>query len=168
MFRILAGAFMLAFLILAFADLARAEADRDLRFGPAHDVKRMWSKAAAKRGAPARGTYAAIAGTYAGGEVVAHPAGCPRTAFCGCGVAQRVFGQIDGAMRALWLAANWFKFPRAAPAAGMVAVRNHHVFAIERVIGPGLVVAYDPNSGGRKTRVHVRSLAGYRVVNPRG
>jgi hypothetical protein len=56
--------------------------------------------------------------------IVAHPPGCSRRAFCGCGAAVRVFG---APIRSLWLAANWFKFPRAQPAAGMVAVRRHHV-----------------------------------------
>ena len=109
-----------------------------------------------------------LAGAYASTQVVSHPAGCPRTEFCGCGVARHIFGRIDGAMRALWLAANWFRFPRAEPAPGMVAVRRHHVFAIERVIDRGHVLAWDPNSGGHLTRLHVRSLAGYRVVNPKG
>ncbi len=71
-------------------------------------------------------------------------------------------------IRELWLAANWFKFPRAQPAPGMVAVRKHHVFVIREVRAPGLVLAYDANSGGRKTRLHLRRLAGYTVVNPRG
>jgi hypothetical protein len=48
----------------------------------------------------------------------------------------------------------------------MVAVRQHHVFAILRVISPGVVLAYDPNSGGHQTRIHACSLAGYSVRNP--
>lgn len=97
--------------------------------------------------------------------VVAHPAGCPARAFCGCGTAVRLLGSP---VRSLWLAANWLRFPRAAPAPGMAAARRGHVFAIEQVLGNGKVLAYDPNSGGRKTRIHVRSLAGYTVVNPHG
>lgn len=96
--------------------------------------------------------------------IVAHPAGCPSRAFCGCGTAVRLLGSP---VRSLWLASNWFRFPRAAPAPGMAAVRRGHVFAIEQVLGNGKVLAYDPNSGGHKTRIHVRSLAGYTVVNPR-
>ena len=92
-----------------------------------------------------------------------HPPGCPRTAFCGCGTALHIFGRP---IRDLWLAANWFRFPPARPAPGMVAVRAHHVFAILRVIRPGVVLAYDPNSGGHQTRIHPRSLAGYSVRNP--
>lgn len=99
------------------------------------------------------------------GTIVEHPPGCPSRAFCGCGVALRVFGRH---VRSLWLAANWFKFPPAHPAPGMVAVRKHHVFLIQAVHGDGTVTAYDPNSGGRKTRVHVRSLAGFSVRNPHG
>lgn len=97
--------------------------------------------------------------------IVPHPAGCPRRAFCGCGAAVRVFG---APVRSLWLAANWFKFPRAAPGPGMVAVRRHHVFVLEAHIGGDLWQVYDANSGGRQTRIHARSLAGYTIVNPRG
>lgn len=98
-------------------------------------------------------------------QLLPHPTGCPSRAFCGCGASIEVFGR---SIRELWLAANWFKFPRAEPAPGMVAVRKHHVFVIREVRGPGLVLAYDANSGGRKTRIHVRSLRGFVVVNPRG
>lgn len=97
--------------------------------------------------------------------VVAHPEGCPRSAFCGCGAAVRVFGH---SVRELWLAANWFKFPRAAPASGMVAVRRHHVFVLEQHLGGETWLAYDANSGGHATRIHARSIAGYAIVNPHG
>lgn len=101
--------------------------------------------------------------THRDTQFVAHPMGCPHTLFCGCGVARHL-GLRD---RSLWLAGNWLRFPRAAAAPGMVAARHGHVFAIIRVIRPGLVLAYDPNSGGHRTRVHERSLAGFIVVNPR-
>lgn len=97
--------------------------------------------------------------------IVEHPAGCPSRSFCGCGASIEVFGRN---IRELWLAANWFKFPPASPAPGMVAVRNHHVFVIRQVLGGGRVLAYDANSGGHRTRIWVRSLAGYSVRNPRG
>lgn len=97
-------------------------------------------------------------------QIVAHPAGCPSRAFCGCGASIEVFGKN---IRELWLARNWFRFPRTSPAPGMVAVRRHHVFVIREVRGPGLVLAYDANSGQHKTRIHLRSLSGYTVVNPR-
>lgn len=97
--------------------------------------------------------------------VVAHPSGCPSRAFCGCGAAVRVFG---APVRSLWLAANWFKFPRTAPGAGMVAVRRHHVFVLEAHLGGDQWQVYDANSGGRQTRIHARSIAGYAIVNPHG
>lgn len=97
--------------------------------------------------------------------VLPHPPGCPRRAFCGCGAAVEVFGRP---IRSLWLAARWLDFPRAAPAPGMVAARRGHVFVIKQVLGGGQVLAYDANSGGRRTRLHVRSLAGFVVVNPHG
>lgn len=98
-------------------------------------------------------------------QILPHPPGCPRRAFCGCGAAVEVFGRP---IRSLWLAANWLRFPRASPAPGMVAARRGHVFVIRQVLGGGKVLAYDANSGGRRTRLHVRSLAGFVVVDPRG
>lgn len=102
---------------------------------------------------------------YSDSRVVSHPNGCPRTAFCGCGVSVKVFGHP---VRNLFLASNWFKFPRSSPAAGMVAVRNHHVMYILAYDGNGNATVYDPNSGGHQTRIHERSLSGYRIVNPSG
>lgn len=96
-------------------------------------------------------------------QVVEHPVGCPRIAFCGCGAAVRIFGK---AVRSLWLAANWFHFPRASPAPGMVAVTRHHVFVLESHVEGNQWLTYDANSGGHLTRVHVRSIAGYTIVNP--
>lgn len=91
------------------------------------------------------------------------PAGCPR-AYCGCASARYV-----GLKGAQWnLAANWLRLPRAAPAAGMAAARRGHVFILKRHVSGNRWVVYDPNSGRGLTRVHVRSLAGYTVVNPRG
>lgn len=100
-----------------------------------------------------------------GTGIVPHPPGCPARLFCGCGAAVRVFG---APIRALWLAAAWFKFPRAEPAAGMVAVRSHHVFVLESHIAGNVWRAYDANSGGGATRIHARSIAGYTIVNPHG
>ncbi|WP_448031562.1 hypothetical protein [Bradyrhizobium liaoningense] len=96
-------------------------------------------------------------------QILPHPPGCPRRAFCGCGAAVRVFGSP---IRKLWLAASWFAFPRAAPGAGMVAVRRHHVFVLEQHLGGSTWLAYDANSGGHATRLHARSIAGYAIVNP--
>jgi hypothetical protein len=108
--------------------------------------------------------YAPASASYAS-QVAAHPAGCPRVAFCGCGASIEVFGR---SVRELWLAANWFRFPRTSPAPGMVAVRSHHVFVIRAVNGDGSVVAYDANSGHHLTRVHTVSLRGYSVRDPHG
>lgn len=107
----------------------------------------------------------ALASTSTLAQDVAHPAGCPRRAFCGCGAAVEVFGRP---VRELWLAANWFKFPRAMPAPGMVAVRRHHVFVLRAPSSSGRWIVYDANSGRGGTRVHERSLSGYVVVNPHG
>ena len=101
---------------------------------------------------------------YEGRVVGGRPAGCPWR-YCGCEVSLKVFGKI---IPDLNLAYNWRKFPRAAPAAGMVAYRSGHVFLIESVIDDHTVVAYDPNSGGHKTRVHTVSLRPFHVVNPHG
>lgn len=98
-------------------------------------------------------------------QIVPNPRGCPPVAFCGCGTAVRIFG---APIRSLWLAANWFRFPPAEPGPGMVAVRRHHVFAILEVVDREHVLAYDANSGRHLTRIHVVSLRGYSVRNPRG
>src|SRR6202167_1963757 len=75
-------------------------------------------------------------------EIVSHPSGCPQTAFCGCGVSVRVFGHP---VRDLWLASNWYRFPRTYAHARAVAVSRHHVFYIEQAYGDGTALAYDPN-----------------------
>lgn len=103
--------------------------------------------------------------SYGDSQIVAHPAGCPRSAFCGCGAAVRIFGH---SIRELWLAANWFKFPRAAPSPGMAAVRRHHVMVLEADLGGGIWQVFDANSGKHLTRVHARSISGYVIVNPHG
>ncbi|WP_198964081.1 hypothetical protein [Bradyrhizobium sp. Y36] len=92
------------------------------------------------------------------------PAGCP-SSFCGCGASLRVFGRV---VPELNLASNWLRFPRTAPAPGMVAARRGHVFVLEQHLGGDTWMAYDANSGGHATRLHARSLRGYTVVNPRG
>lgn len=99
-------------------------------------------------------------------QFLAHPAGCPRTKFCGCGVAEHIFGSP---IRALWTAASWLAFPRTQPAPGMVAVfGRHHVAAIEQTYSDGTAILYDPNSGGHQTRLHRRSIRGAVIVNPHG
>lgn len=104
--------------------------------------------------------YQAELGHVVGGR----PDGCPRQ-YCGCATSLKVFGKI---IPSLNLASNWYRFPRAHPSPGMVAVRNHHVMVITAYDGNGNATVYDPNSGGHATRIHQRSLAGYTVVNPHG
>ena len=79
------------------------------------------------------------------------PARCP-SSYCGCGAALRVFGRV---VPELNLAANWLRFPRTSPAPGMVAARHGHVFVLEQHVGDDMWMAYDPNSGGHATRIHV-------------
>jgi hypothetical protein len=98
-------------------------------------------------------------------RILAHPAGCPARAFCGCGAAVRIFGRP---IRSLWLVANWFRFPRAEPSAGMAAVRWHHVFVLEAPLRGQTWLVFDANSGHGLTRLHPRSLVGYVVVDPHG
>lgn len=98
-------------------------------------------------------------GKFVGGG----PAGCPRS-FCGCGASIRVFGRI---VPGLNLASNWLRFPRTAPAPGMVAARRGHIFILEQHVQGDTWIAYDANSGGHATRIHTRSLRGCAVVDPR-
>ena len=111
------------------------------------------------------GNTATTISSVSGDRIVGgRPAGCP-SSFCGCGASLRVFGRV---VPELNLASNWLRFPRAAPAPGMVAARRGHVFVLEQHLGGDMWMAYDANSGGRATRIHARSLRGYAVVNPRG
>jgi hypothetical protein len=103
--------------------------------------------------------------TLAHAEIVAHPKGCPKRLFCGCGAAVKVFGKP---IRSLWLARAWYRFPRARPAPGRVAVRRHHVFVLLDHISGKTWRVYDANSGRRLTRIHARSIAGWTIVNPHG
>ena len=93
------------------------------------------------------------------------PAGCPH-AFCGCEASLYVFGEMR---RDLFLASNWIrKFPRTAPAPGMVAARNHHVMVLISHAGGNDWMVHDGNSGGGLTRDHVMSISGYVIVDPHG
>jgi hypothetical protein len=96
-------------------------------------------------------------------QIVAHPVGCPRTLFCGCGAA-RELGLSDPS---LWAVKAWYQFPRAAAAPGMALLwGERHVAAIRAVHDDGTVTVYDANSGGGLTRIHRISLAGLVVVDP--
>jgi hypothetical protein len=91
------------------------------------------------------------------------PAGCPRQ-YCGCGTSIKLFGRIRPELN---LAANWVrKFPRTIAAPGMAAARSGHVMLLlEHVAGVKWKV-WDANSGGGLTRIHVRSISGFAIVNP--
>lgn len=151
--------------------------DRGPRFKRTHIAKRSADKPrrvalrsverSEVRAQPAAAAYTAVFESGGAPQVVNHPAGCPRVAFCGCGTSLFLLGKAV-AQGGLAIAANWLGFPAAEPAPGMAAARRGHVFAIVKVIKPGVVLAYDPNSGRHQTRLHVRSLRGYRVVNPHG
>lgn len=97
-------------------------------------------------------------------KILPHPSGCPARLFCGCGASVELFGRP---VRHLFLAANWLKFPPAAPGPGMVAANRSHVMVIKQMVGPNRALVYDANSGRGLTRLHVRSLAGFSVRNPR-
>lgn len=149
--------------------------DRGPRFKHIHIAKRSSAKhrriAMVERGEmapqPTAAGYAAVFESGGAPQVVNHPEGCPRRAFCGCGTSLFLLGKAV-AQGGLAIAANWLGFPAAEPGPGMAAARRGHVFAIVKVLSPGVVLAYDPNSGRHQTRLHVRSLRGYRVVNPHG
>lgn len=92
------------------------------------------------------------------------PAGCPHR-FCGCGASLHLFGKI---IPRLNLAANWLRFPRAAPAPNMAAARRGHVMVLKRHISGSTWLVHDSNSGGGKTRLHARSIVGFVIVDPSG
>jgi hypothetical protein len=98
-----------------------------------------------------------------GAIVGGRPSACPHR-YCGCEASLYVFGAIRSELN---LAANWVrKFPRTAPAAGMVAARSGHVMVLMSQAGGDEWMVHDGNSGGGRTREHVRSIRGYTIVNP--
>lgn len=102
-----------------------------------------------------------------GNEVVigGRPRGCPHR-YCGCSASLYVFGKIKPELN---LAENWVrKFPRTSPAPGMVAARRGHVFVLMSHVEGDLWLSHDGNSGGGLTREHVRSIRGFKIVNPHG
>lgn len=92
------------------------------------------------------------------------PTGCPPRRFCGCAISIDYFGKPDPK---LFLAANWLRFPRTKPAPGMVAARKGHVMKLLAHVSGKQWQVYDPNSGKGLTRIHVRSISGFTIVNPR-
>jgi hypothetical protein len=92
------------------------------------------------------------------------PPGCPH-AYCGCSASLYLYGRI---IPELNLAANWIrKFPRTYAAPRMVAARRHHVMVLLSHVSGFDWLVFDPNSGNHLTREHVRSIAGYTVLDPR-
>jgi hypothetical protein len=94
--------------------------------------------------------------------VAGRPSGCPHS-FCGCEASLFRFGRI---IPELNLASNWRRFPRAAPATGMAAVRSGHVMILQQHVSGDIWYVHDGNSGGHVTREHPRSIAGYTIVDP--
>lgn len=109
-----------------------------------------------------RPVYARHASYDRGRVIGGRPSGCPH-AFCGCGASLYLFGRI---IPNLNLAANWLRFPHVSPAPRMAAARHGHVMVLVEDRGGGNWLVHDSNSGGHQTRLHVRSLRGYTVVNP--
>jgi hypothetical protein len=94
--------------------------------------------------------------------IAGRPSGCPHS-FCGCEASLFRFGRI---IPELNLASNWRRFPRAAPATGMAAVRSGHVMILQQHVSGDIWYVHDGNSGGHVTREHPRSIAGYTIVDP--
>ncbi len=109
------------------------------------------------------GAFYAVS-TAQGATLLPHPSGCPRKAYCGCGTSVEIFGRP---VRNLFLARNWFKFPRTSPAPGMVAVRRGHVMVLRQHLRGNVWLTIDHNSGRNRSRLHARSIAGFTIVNPR-
>jgi hypothetical protein len=117
--------------------------------------------ARAARGGDATPTQTADAN---GNVVGSRPSGCPRQ-FCGCAASLYIFGEIRPELN---LASNWTRrFVRTEPSSGMVAARSGHVMVLMSHASGDEWLVHDGNSGGGRTREHVRSIRGYTIVNPR-
>lgn len=97
------------------------------------------------------------------GTILAHPVGCPRRLFCGCGASIEIFGRP---IADLFTARAWLRFPRSERAPRTAMVRAHHVAILRSHVSGTLWLVYDANSGGRQTRLHVRDTAGWTIVKP--
>jgi len=96
------------------------------------------------------------------------PAGCPHR-FCGCGASLYRFGRI---IPSLNLAENWLRkfrhVPHSMAQPRMAAARRGHVMVLVERIHGNVWLVHDSNSGGGRTRIHARSIAGFTVVDPSG
>jgi hypothetical protein len=91
------------------------------------------------------------------------PAGCPQR-YCACALAIKLFGRLRPELH---LAANWLrKFPRTSPGPMMVAARSGHVMQLLEHSSGDKWKVWDANSGKGLTRIHIRSIRGFAVVNP--
>ena len=98
-----------------------------------------------------------------GNVIGGRPSGCPHR-FCGCEASLYLFGRIIPELNLAW---NWaVRFQRAAPGPRMAAVRHGHVMVLISHVSGSDWLVHDGNSGGGKTREHVRSIAGYVIVDP--
>lgn len=87
--------------------------------------------------------------------------------WCGCSVADEV--GIDNSDGHWNLASNYFEFPRSEPGYNMVAVRYGHVAVLKSHVKGTIWIAFDPNSGGQRARLHEIDLRRFRaVVDPHG
>ncbi len=150
--------------VLVFSALLLASSQAQAR--PHHHLTRIHHIRSAMAVAPGMTMMTSPGMTMTSSERVVggRPAGCPN-AFCGCEASLYRFGRV---IPELNLASNWRRFPRAAPAPGMAAVRSGHVMILQAEVGNGVWTVHDGNSGGHVTREHARSLAGYTIVDPSG
>ena len=102
---------------------------------------------------------------YDNGNVLhGRPSGCPHR-YCGCEASLYLFGKI---IPELNLASNWRRFPHTMPAPRMAAARSGHVMVLISHVSGSEWLVHDGNSGNGLTREHVRSIAGYTIVDPNG
>lgn len=159
--------FVVGIIALLFATDAQAKHRHHhkphYRYWVAQSGPKWWPENQVRAPAASRRSWVQIP-PHVSAERVAHPAGCPHTQFCGCGVSVRVYGH---SVHSLWLAANWRRFPPTTPQPGAVAVFGwHHVAYIERMITSVIALVFDPNSGHHETRIHPRSIANAMIVRP--
>ena len=97
------------------------------------------------------------------------PAGCPVKAWCGCGLAVKIFGKPR---RDLWPARAWLKIgrPVAAPRTGAIAIFKRgsggHVGLITAVLSPNRIMLWSANDGGavRERERSTAGILGYRYL----